>query len=411
MNGLLCRVFQRVGCKRLTGVEINPEKSHQHEFGGAALRSVLGIPEGKVVMPAVFVWLGGPQEAIIDEGKVTWYDTRANKPNRSPEYRLYFEKSDVINLASEGDMLFAARKRDGELYLVVTPAESSAERQLLLLFGLQDTDEHRAREIADEPSEVTDFILQIFLDQLGLRTFDDAPNLVEAMRDKFGDRFPGPRTFSDFARSTARGVDQLSADGSLMRWVSHEDNIYRQFETYIIDHHFDAGNADETGAAVDTFLKLIQTVQVRRSLRAGWALENHLQYLLESAGVHFSRGVRTDGGQGLQDFLFPGAEEVRLPAFPLSYLTRLCVMPACGGRWRQVLAGRNRIPVNHLLTLEPGIGESETAAMEQASIKLVIPQVLHSSYSDAQRKNILSVSEFVALVSERQEKSNKNPGP
>lgn len=94
-HGLLRRAFEKVGAKRLSAVEANPDTSNQHEFNGnKALRKLLGTEDRRNI-PTMFLWLGNEQEGITDEGFLSWYDSRRNQPHRSPEYRLYFKSNAV----------------------------------------------------------------------------------------------------------------------------------------------------------------------------------------------------------------------------------------------------------------------------------------------------------------------------
>ena len=49
----------------------------------------------------------------------------------------------------------------------------------------------------------------------------------------------------------------------------------------------------------------------------------------------------------------------------------------------QILNEAKRIRKKHLLTIEPGISEKQTAQMQAANMQLVIPQGLHKTYTPA----------------------------
>jgi hypothetical protein len=71
-------------------------------------------------------------------------------------------------------------------------------------------------------------------------------------------------------------------------------------------------------------------------------------------------------------------------------------------RWRQVLDEADRITHKHLLTLEPGVSESQTDAMRNRNLQLVVPKALHSTYKESQQKWLMDVSQFIKLVEDRQ---------
>ena len=74
----------------------------------------------------------------------------------------------------------------------------------------------------------------------------------------------------------------------------------------------------------------------------------------------------------------------------------------CKERWRQILPEANRVQEKHLLTLEPGISENQTAQMQTASVSLVLPSALHESYTVNQQPWLLRVRDFLELVAGKQ---------
>ena len=63
--------------------------------------------------------------------------------------------------------------------------------------------------------------------------------------------------------------------------------------------------------------------------------------------------------------------------------------------WRQVLSEAERIPEKHLLTLEPGISETQTDEMKTKRLRLVIPARFHETYQPAQRPSLMTLANFV----------------
>ncbi|KZN62894.1 hypothetical protein N473_18435 [Pseudoalteromonas luteoviolacea CPMOR-1] len=110
-----------VGCvKTLTSVEAERKSSNQHEFQGvAALKIMFG--EKKVKVNAIFSIRGEDEEhsAIL-----TWYDARENNERRSPEYRLYFQSTPVMDSAKKGDTIIIG-KRDNQFYCELIKDSSS----------------------------------------------------------------------------------------------------------------------------------------------------------------------------------------------------------------------------------------------------------------------------------------------
>jgi hypothetical protein len=67
-----------------------------------------------------------------------------------------------------------------------------------------------------------------------------------------------------------------------------------------------------------------------------------------------------------------------------------------------VLSEADRIRHKHLLTLETAISVNQTDEMRAKDLQLVVPRVLHASYSDTQRIWLASVGDFMTLVNDRQ---------
>jgi hypothetical protein len=76
----------------------------------------------------------------------------------------------------------------------------------------------------------------------------------------------------------------------------------------------------------------------------------------------------------------------------------LGVKSTCKERWRQVLAEADRIKAKHLLTLEPGISEAQTAEMRKNDLLLVLPQSLHATYNPRQRDWLMDVRGFIGAI-------------
>jgi hypothetical protein len=80
----------------------------------------------------------------------------------------------------------------------------------------------------------------------------------------------------------------------------------------------------------------------------------------------------------------------------------LAVKSTCKDRWRQILAEADRIPEKHLLTLETAISRQQTDEMNEKDVQLVVPRQLHETFSVEQRKWLMDIGEFIALVLAKQ---------
>jgi len=401
-RGLLAKYFTGVAVKRLSTVEADINRSHQHEFNGVTnLKRMLGEDDHKQI-PTRFLWLGGEQETISEEGFLTWYDSRRRHPTRS-EYRLYFPTTDVTELASEGDSVFIATRPDGSMNVILTPAHSTIENQVAWLFGMQDQleMEFKVREIEVDEHRQTDFAVRYILEELDLEPEERETDFLDVMLERFGGRLPTTKIFSEFARSTLDGVNAKDdPDAALVTWIEQEEILFRQLERHIVEDRLKTGFLNSEGADVDGFLSFSLSVQNRRKSRVGLALEHHLEEVIRSRGIRYVRGAMTEN-RAKPDFLFPGIEEYENDTFPDSQLLMLGSKSTCKDRWRQVLPEAERIKNKHLFTLEPGISEHQTNEMQALNLQLVIPQSLQSSYGSSQQQWLMSLKEFLVMASER----------
>jgi hypothetical protein len=399
-QGLLSEYFDGVAVKRLSAVEADPLKSHQHEFAGGHLRGMFGDDDRKDI-PATFIWLNDEQEGVSEPGMVSWYDSRRKQARRSAEYRLYYADNPVSSLMKPGDSFFVATRPDGTVMVIVVPEGSTVESQLVWLFGIRSESEDFFAKDEVENSKL-DFAARYILDELGIDAEEPEADKLDGLLERYGTKFPGTAEFSKMARESLTHISSADdADNVLMAWLEREELLFRRMERHIVSERLKSGFVSEDAADVNGFIAFSLSVQNRRKSRAGYSLENHLQALLTSRKIKFQRGVETEN-KNKPDFLFPGQSEYRDPGFDVAKLTMLGSKSTCKDRWRQVLSEASRISHKHLLTLEPGISENQTDEMKAKQLQLVVPSAIHSTYKASQQSWLMNVSQFVKLVEGRQ---------
>ncbi|SOC54025.1 EcoRII C terminal [Chromohalobacter canadensis] len=395
--------FAGISIKRLSAVETERHTSNQHEFNGTgAMKGYLGLD--RRVFPAAFIYLGENEEdRLALDDQVTWYDARERHPSRS-EHRLYFRDNEVMQKAAEGDTLISALRHDGTMLLLILSEESPDRSEILWLFGMSKAPDKSFTTIDTEKvTPQSNALFNYVAESAGLEIEEDPyDNWLELMLDRFGPRFPKTRELSSLALETlGQDINAIEIpDESLVRLIDREEEMFRQLERHIVSGQL-RDKAETWANDVDEFMQFSLGVHNRRKSRAGHALENHLEWIFLENGVDHQRGAQTEN-RSRPDFLFPGVERYQNPDWPDDKLTMLGVKTTCKDRWRQVLNEARRIPEKHLLTLQPGISEHQTTEMRQASLTLVLPRRLHETYSTTQTGNLMDVSEFIALVRERQ---------
>ena len=389
--------FAGVGVKRLTAVDAEPARSNQHEVG--TTRDMREQFLGEVQyqqFPVLYIWLGQDQNGFSVEETATHYDTRERQTHRAPEWRLYYPSNPVTGAMREGDTLFLALGIDGLLYFIVAPGGSTSEQQLSWLFGVHpEGRSFVSREfLADEPQ--LDFAARYILDEIGVEFEDPEADRLDGIIERFGTTFPTTAEFSALARYSLPDVrPEDDPDAALLAWLSHEEALFRRLERRVVSTRLEEGFVDEGGTDVDGFIRFSLSVQNRRKSRMGYSLENHLETVFLTFGVAYDRGAVTENNHK-PDFLFPGAAAYRAASsVGATGLTMLGAKSTCKDRWRQVLAEAAKISRKHLLTLEPGISETQTTQMDASFLQLVVPQSIQDSYTTGQQEWLWTLREFI----------------
>lgn len=398
-KGFLSNYFDSYASKRLSAVEANAEKSHQHEFNGVApLKNILGTTRHQ--FPAKFIYLGVDEEDTMTESaSVTWYDAREKHQTRS-EYRLYYPTTAVSAKAAEEDLLVIGKiPDDGSLLVIIARSGTTFEGQIEWLFNLTDQQARKftVRQLKNEPDIELNFVSRLILEALGIQITEIADYFLEMLINRFGKQFPKTRVFSKFARKTLTNVSAIDdPDEALMAWMEREEMLFRTLERHIVEERIQQGFDD-----VDSFIRFSLSVHNRRKSRMGYALENHLEQIFIDNTITYSRGKRTEN-KVKPDFIFPSIDDYRNPAFPAERLTMLGAKSTCKERWRQVLSEAARIKKKHLLTLEPGISQNQTNEMQAHDLQLVLPRELHTTYQRCQRSWLINLTQFLKIVKDRE---------
>lgn len=399
-RGHLSEYFTGIAIKRLSAVEADIFRSHQHEFNGVeSLKRLFGDTKGKIQFEAKFIYLReNGEEPVESEGFLTWYDARERHPTRS-EYRLYFPANPAINRAAEGDVLVLARRPDNSVLVVVAEKDTTVSNQVQWLFGVNDLT-HPGFSIREELETDRDRIAlttRTILESIGIEVETPPDTHLGDMLRMFQGKFPPTKAFSLYARNTLPDVDPRDdPDSAMVIWMEREEILFRTLERHLIANYL----ADLDKTNIEGFLGFTKSIQNRRMSRAGHALENHVEEILVQLQIQHTRTPITEH-RSRPDFIFPGIAEYHDPEFDLGRLTMLGVKTTCSDRWRQVLAEADRITLKHLLTLEPAISVNQTNEMKAKNLQLVLPQSLHSTFQPPQQEWLLNLEEFIKIVKKR----------
>lgn len=391
----LCDLFTAIGAKYLKPIDADPRRSNQHEVGGlSALGKSWENKDEGISIDTTFLYFGNEEIPICENGKMTWYNARRNNPNRSPEWRLYYEENDVTKLMKPDDFLIVAQKKNKNAYFIVAPMGSDEENALKKLFAIKEVIA-RGEIIIDKSiyDMELDAASRQILDMLGIEYEYYDENILDELLSRFNGTFPNTEEFSKFAREhsgiSARDMD---ADSLLVEWYHHEELLFRTNEKHIFENRIKQGFKD-----LDEFIGFSLSLQNRRKSRAGKALENHAEAVFKELGIKYARGTVTEN-RSSPDFLFPSKSAYDNNNFPDEKLAMLGVKTTCKDRWRQVLAEARRIKIKHLLTLQPAISINQTDEMKSNNLQLVVPASLHYTYSEEQKRYIWKFGDFCEWI-------------
>src|SRR3546814_3959916 len=131
-RGYLSEYFEGVALKRLSAVEADETRSNQHEYNATrAMLDFMGRPSDAIRIPTRFIYLDDENDPLVEDAFLTLYDTRANQPHRSAEYRFYFPTTQVSERASTNDLLVIAKRRgEGLLVIIAQNSSRSEERRV-----------------------------------------------------------------------------------------------------------------------------------------------------------------------------------------------------------------------------------------------------------------------------------------
>jgi hypothetical protein len=294
------------------------------------------------------------------------------------------------------------RKNREEIWFIIVPKDSTSERQLIWLFGLEDLDETGKTFVkADISDKEQAFAKKYILEKLGIEIPISGEDYLEKMLTKFDGNFPSTNIFSDFARSTLSFIPVIeNPDEALIISFDREEFLFKTFEKHLVRQRMRNGFGDD-GLDVDQFISFSLSVHNRRKSRAGYSLENHLDYIFQGNRILFSRGAITER-RSKPDFLFPGTEYYKDSAFDERFLKMLGSKTTAKDRWRQVIPEADRISNKHLITLEPSISITQTNEMKEHNVTLVVPESVRSTYTEKQQSEILSLSGFIEFIKENE---------
>jgi EcoRII C terminal len=373
----------RLAVKRLSAVETDPARSHQHEFHAGRLRGELELPDERLsgTLSALIFGADGESPAF-DESAFTLYDARQENPDRAAEWRLFYASRLIPEAAEEGDLLILYRYGE-DLRALVVRAGTRVERDLLEALSLGDAalrtqfayldvptpDEREAREVAGQLTlpEATQTLYEVTDHALFHRAIGEG-------------RLPSTAEMADAAASIAfdRGSRVADPDAYLFAALAAESDLYFAIEDGVQQVRLTKLLSE--GPGLTDIIDFSMSIQQSRRSRRGQSLQNHFATILVAEGIPFTAQCTTEGGE-TPDFVVPGCRQYHDPEYPDDGLRMVACKSTAKERWRQVLHEAERVPDKYLLTVDPGLTGSTIEAMLHAGVVPFLPQaVIDTAY-------------------------------
>ena len=390
----------RIAVKRLSAVEVDPSRSHQHEFHAGRLRRELSLE--RVTQGSITLLLLAADGSVrsSDDDAFTLYDARAGNPRRSSEWRLYFRSRVLESSAQPGDTLLLY-SRGANLCGVIAPGGSAAETSLRAAIGIGDEAIEERFRFIDAPLPTREAAVklaaQLTLPLGSTRAYPVTAHPVFARAVADG-AIPSTLLMAQAARDLlGSGAAGLDPDAYLSAALEAESELYFKLEDEI---HGD-GLRSLVAASPDltNIIDFAMRIQQSRRSRRGQSLQNHFASVLTSNGIPYSAQCRTETGE-TPDFIVPGCSQYHDDTFPAHQLRMVACKTTAKERWRQVLNEAVRVPEKYLLTLDEDLSGATLSGMRTAQVSAFVPRpVLGAAYGTrplAERPG--SVADLVHLL-------------
>jgi len=310
----------------------------------------------------------------ITESVVTWY----GKETRS-EYRLTRFGKDFPFLMSDrvGDLLILIPRSASEFSGYVFNFDEDIE-EILVSLGVQPFDHwaiyRNGAAQVESKAECLEKSFQDFAKQFN--------------------KFPTGQVFSETTKNILEkcfaDFSKLSPDDQLIEYYATE---YRLFQ--VVEKQLCQSDISRSFKNVDDFLHTAASIMNRRKSRAGRSLENHVDIILNEAGIPHEMQPSIDGSP---DIVIPNQKAYLDLSYPVKKLFIVGLKTTCKDRWRQVLNEGRRVQHKHILTLQPGISSNQLDEMHRAGVSLIVPRKLQSEYPKIHSLAILTLEDFISTV-------------
>jgi len=352
-----CAMPTKVAIKRLSAVEVDLERSHQHEFHAGRLGRALGFLREGASGALHLVVFGRSGDTQVLDGTFTFYDARKNHPERSAEFRFYYDVPDLGAYAEEGDLLVLSRPANTsvDVEAVIARKGSAAEARMLEAWGsFEQGGLFEERDAAAfGPAAVQDVLAWLRAPAAPPSTpLTKHPLYLESVASG---RFPSTREMAHAAHGVVRAHHgtTLDPDAFLSATLEAETELYFAIEQAIGTAELEALAHDSSLGFAEVMAFAQRFMQARRS-RRGESLQNHFASLLDDQAIPYTAQCPTERDE-TPDFIIPGRVQYHDPSFPEKRLRMVGCKTLLRERHRQWLAEAERVSVKFGLCVDPAV--------------------------------------------------------
>ena len=329
------------------------------------------------------------QNDLVTDSRMIYYGKAKN------ELRITRFGNDFpyLNEDHVGDLLIISKQTDDDYEGFVLSTEDDIDT-FMLHFNLA----------ADRSNQIID-VLNVSNKQIESTTLQVA--IDEAIKDL--EDFPQTSEMGKMAQELYNLKNKItdekvcaSPDKILLNWYDTELSMFRSIEEKVYKPIYTKPFAD-----CQSLIEFSNKILNRRKSRAGKSLEHHLSAIFKANRLYFEEQAVTENNKK-PDFLFPNSICYHNFEFPADDLTILGAKTTCKDRWRQVINEANRVDEKYLFTLQQGISKNQLKEMADENVKLVVPLSHVDSFPDEYRENLKTLSGFIEIVKEKQERMPKH---
>ena len=299
------------------------------------------------------------------------------------------------------DFPFFAEEHVGDLLIIAKQTDDDYEGYILSTEDDIDTFMSHFNLSADRPNQIIDVVNK----QCESNTLQTA--IDEAIKDLID--FPQTAEMGKMAQELFNKLHKIndekeceSPDKILLNWYDTELSMFRSLEEKVYNPIYTKPFPD-----CQSLIEFSNKILNRRKSRAGKSLEHHLSAIFTAQKLIFEEQVVTENNKK-PDFLFPNGVCYHNYEFPAEDLTILGAKTTCKDRWRQVINEADRVDERYLFTLQQGISKNQLKEMADENVKLVVPESHVDSYPEEYRESLNTLSGFIVIVKEKQDRMPKH---